>query len=99
MDSLGALSRAETLSVPARYQPLLKYLKNRFADTVVLTFSEIEDLLGSALPDDARQTEDWWLPPGDGRAPSDASRAWRQANRTAIPNLAARTVTFDRGPA
>jgi hypothetical protein len=97
MDPLGAPSKPETLRVPAEFQPLFKYLKNRFADTVVLRFSEIEDLLGAALPPDARLSEAWWLPPGGSRAPSEASRAWRQANRSAIPNLAARTVTFDRG--
>lgn len=98
MDPRGTFAKADSLPVPPAYQPLLKYLKNRFADTVVLKFSEIEDLMGSKLPDDARVNEAWWLPPGGSDAPSEASRAWRQANRTAVPNLAAHTVTFDRGP-
>ena len=33
---------------------LYKYLENRYANTVVLTFAEIEDILGFALPDPAR---------------------------------------------
>ena len=38
------------LPVPVGYAPLHKYLDERYADTVVLTFGEIEDLLGSKLP-------------------------------------------------
>jgi hypothetical protein len=96
MDTQGARLRLDSLGVPAQYQPLLKYLTERFADSLVLTFSQIEDLLGAALPDDARRSAAWWLPPGDTRAPSPASGAWRLANRTAMPNLEARTVRFDR---
>lgn len=33
-------------SVKAEYRGLHKYLRDRFADTVVLTFGEIEELLG-----------------------------------------------------
>ena len=33
---------------------LYKYLENRYANTVILTFAEIEDILGFALPDPAR---------------------------------------------
>ena len=48
--------RAETPKPPGRamsgkYLLLYKYLENRYANTVVLTFAEIEDLLGFALPD------------------------------------------------
>jgi hypothetical protein len=98
MDPVGPRLRLESLGVPARYLPLLKYLNGRFADSLVLTFTEIEDLLGATLPVEARQAEAWWLPPRDDRAASEASRAWSQANRTAVPNLAAGTVTFDRSP-
>ena len=33
------------------YRLLYKYLEDRYATTVVLTFGEIEDLLGFSLPD------------------------------------------------
>jgi len=83
-------------TVPAEYRALHKFLSTRFADTVVLTFAQIEDLLGFALPDVARHEPDWWT---DGRASGTASvqaSSWTQANRTARPNLRAKTVTFDR---
>ena len=46
--------------VPAEYLPLHKYLDGRYADTVVLTFAEVEDLLGIALPEAARADQTWW---------------------------------------
>ena len=70
-----------------KYLLLYKYLANRYADTVVLTFAEIEDLLGFALPDQARVQQEWWV---------NNSDPWVLADRTAVPNLVARTVVFAR---
>jgi hypothetical protein len=78
-----------------RYLLLYKYLENRYATTVVLTFAEIEDLLGFALPGPARVGREWWTTAGmDGV--DNYSDSWTLANRTAIPNLLARTVVFER---
>ena len=76
--------------------PLHKYLDDRYADAVVLTFAEIEDLAGFALPDLARLSNDWWTTPGSGTTRSCFADSWIQANRTARPNLGARTVAFLR---
>jgi len=90
---------APSLSVPVPYRPLHAYLHGRFADCVVLTFGEIEDLLGFALPDPARAQQEWWANDGaKNSGPSPQSRAWTQASRTAKPNLFARTVLFERVP-
>ena len=43
-----------------KYRLLFRYLEERYAQTVVLTFGEIEDLLGFSLPDQARLSEGWW---------------------------------------
>ena len=70
------------------------YLEQRYADLVVLTFGQIEDLLGSRLPDRARVDAGWWA-----GSESDTARyamAWRQAGRTARPNLPAGHVAFER---
>ena len=77
-----------------QYLLLYKYLENRYADTVVLTFAEIEDLLGFPLPDLARQQQEWWT----GRQTNGAnySDSWVLASRTAVPNMMARTVAFER---
>jgi hypothetical protein len=44
--------------MPGTYTSLYQYLENRYANTVVLTFAQIEDLLGFPLPDtcDVRST-------------------------------------------
>jgi hypothetical protein len=68
--------------VSGKYQLLHKYLEERFANTVVLTFAEVEDLIGSALPDQARSEPEWW--------------ASGLSSRTAKPNLFAQTVAFER---
>ena len=84
-------------TVAAQYAGLHAYLKGRYADLIVLTFSEIEDLMGFALPDRARANPEWWSNDSDGDS-SPQSRGWIQASRTATPNLFARTVTFERMP-
>lgn len=78
------------------YLSLHKYLDERYANTVVLTFAEIEDLLGFALPDVARVQQEWWATAGAGSTPSAQSRSWTEASRTAKANLLAQTVVFER---
>lgn len=82
--------------VPAEYRSLHSYLEHRHAAIVVLTFAQIEALLGVALPALASTERDWWM---DAAVPANRhSEAWLDAGRTAAPNLAARTVTFERVP-
>lgn len=78
-----------------RYRLLSKYLRDRYANRVVLTFGEIEDLVGFPLPESARDAE-WWggTNPDTPRTPQ--SDAWRLASRTAVVNLPAQRVVFDR---
>jgi hypothetical protein len=83
-------------AMSGKYLLLYNYLENRYADTVVLTFSEIEDLLGFALPEQARLERDWWLN-ADTAPGANQSDSWLLASRTAIPDLKAKTVVFERG--
>jgi hypothetical protein len=76
--------------------PLHKYLDDRYADAVVLTFAEIEDLIGFALPELARLSNDWWTTPDPNATHSCFADSWILAKRTARPNLRALTVAFDR---
>ena len=78
------------------YLPLYTYLEHRYAATVVLTFEQIESLLGCALPAAARQDSGWWTNVADSRP--GKYEAWTAAKRTALPNLLARHVTFERLP-
>jgi hypothetical protein len=73
---------------------LHQHLMNRFADVVVLTFGQLEDVIGSPLPRTARLDLRWWS--GDDANNSEHTNSWRLANRTAVPNLTAQTVKFER---
>ena len=78
-------------------QLLFDYLEDRYAQTVVLTLDQIEDLLGTGLPEPARREDSWWLESGPATsAATGGTRAWTLAGRTARPNLQAQTVTFER---
>lgn len=80
--------------VPGEYLSLYTYLEQRYASKVVLSFGQMEDLLGFALPAAARVERDWWT-----AAAVRAERhsdAWTAARRTATPNLPAGNVAFDR---
>lgn len=78
------------------YLALHKYLDDRYASTVVLTFQQIEALLGFTLPPIAKSDPAWWTA---ATAATDVryQDAWKLADRTAAPNLPARIIVFQRG--
>ena len=82
-----------TPHVPGEYRALYTYLEHRYASVVVLTFEQIEALLGFALPTPARTERGWWTNSVDTQR---HSAAWTGAGRTAAPNLGAGTITFER---
>ena len=88
--------KAHRPATSGKYLTLYTYLENRYADRVVLTFTQIEDLLGFSLPDSARRNEDWWTRPDPATPLPRYSDSWILANRTARPNFMALTVVFDR---
>jgi hypothetical protein len=79
--------------VPAQYLSLYRYLEHRYASMVVLSFEQIETLMGCSLPPSARTEPEWWTSVA---APKAHASAWTDAGRTAIPNFMARTVSFER---
>jgi hypothetical protein len=82
--------------VPPAYMPLFTYLDRRYAATVVLTFEQIEALLGFAPPSPGFADAAWWTAsPG---ASDRHTAAWTAARRTAAPKLSARIVAFERLP-
>jgi hypothetical protein len=93
-----APTKPQSSAVPAEYRSLHKYLDERYANTVVLTFAEIEDLLGFALPALARLRPDWWANADAGGTPTH-SCSWTRASRSATANLLAQTVVFERATA
>ena len=99
MDELPARLKAAASEVPTEYRPLHKYLDARYADAVLLTFGQIEDLLGHPLPGQAYSEQAWWDNEDQSGTPSPQATAWVRAHRVATANLVARTVRFERGPA
>ena len=78
------------------YHLLYTYLHDRYANRVVLTFGEIEDLLGFSLPERARLRRDWWdAVDATAQRPAQAA-SWTLAGRTAVVNLLAQRVVFER---
>lgn len=74
------------------YRPLYVFLRDRYANRVVMTFAEIEELLMFPLPESARGDRNWWA----NAARSTQSFAWTLTNRTADVNLSAKSVAFDQ---
>jgi hypothetical protein len=79
-----------------KYPFLYKYLHDRYADTVVLTFEQIESLLGCALPDQARLNQQWWSNGAGTPAGAQYADCWISARRVATPDLRGQTVAFER---
>jgi hypothetical protein len=92
----NAANAPQRCVTPSQYVSLFNYLDRRYADRVVLTFGQIEDLLGFSLPDLARLSADWWTKPDPDATWPRFADSWLTANRTAQPNLVALTVVFDR---
>ena len=89
-------TRSAGTVIAGTYEALYHYLEKRYANSVVLTFAQIEDLLGFRLADAARVDPTWWSN-DDLHDPRLAqSRAWTRASRTATVNLGAQTVLFER---
>ena len=72
------------------------YLENRYASTIVLTFGQIEDLLGSTLPAEALVDDKWWTEAEVDLGEPRRSDCWLLARRSATPNIGARIVRFTR---
>jgi hypothetical protein len=94
----AVVSTPHNYSRAGKYRLLYEYLEKRYADTVVLTFRQLEDLLGFSLPDLARIDPGWWKTAETSSVEARCSDAWTLAHRTARPNLMAQTVAFERIP-
>jgi hypothetical protein len=100
VDGVAYLIVKEDDVLASEYALLYKYLRDRFSDRLVLTFGQIEDLLGFSLPGPARVHREWWGDTDQDAERSKHSDAWTLAGRTASVNMSAQCVTFEReGPA
>lgn len=74
------------------YGRLTDHLAARTERTAILTFDELERLVGAPLPDDAYDRRAWWDEKG-----RPHSRSWHRAGwRVEAANVLGRVVTFVR---
>lgn len=66
--------------MPNKYDPLAEYLEDLPANQseVILSFSEVERILGASLPDSAFEYREWWSNQADYRNRPQAA-AWMAA--------------------
>lgn len=78
----------------ARWVPLRHYLglKRGRTPELIVSFSQIEDVLGDALPKPARKYAAWW----ENNAANDQARAWLDAGwQVRAADLDTRQVIFE----
>lgn len=77
----------------AKYDPLNRFLRRQNASEVVLTFSEIENLLTAMLPKSALRPE-WWANETSDGTTHVQCRAWMRAGYLAFPHIDRERVAF-----
>lgn len=81
----------------AKYDPLHRFLRRaRATDEIVLTFADIERIIGAILPKAAKDPA-WWSNPASASCPGVQQKAWMEAGFQARPGPG-ETVTFSRAP-
>ena len=76
----------------SKYDPLFNYLKTLGKQSITLTFSDIEKILGCKLPPSAREYDVWW----DNSHTQAVSGWWGAGYTVAQLNRYDETVTFVR---
>ena len=80
-----------------KYDPLRDYLIKCGNDEVILSFADIEAILGRALPPSASNYDAWWANIGDNPFTQHShAKSWHSAGYKAQVNRAARMVRFYR---
>jgi hypothetical protein len=80
----------------AKYDPLRRFLRRRRAGDVLLTFAEIEQILGAILPHAASDPQ-WWGNVSTTVRGRSQSYAWLEAGYQAQPCNPLTQVWFRRG--
>ena len=82
----------------AKYSPLGKYLQTQRGKAIVLSFEEIEEIIGGKLPRSAHQYDWWWANEDVDASMHTHCIAWQNAGwRTGDVDRKRRLVQFVRG--
>ncbi|CAN5167660.1 hypothetical protein BH10PSE1_BH10PSE1_18120 [soil metagenome] len=79
----------------SKYDPLRRYLSRQKETSVILTFGEMESLIGRLLPKAATRAN-WWSDPDEGVSPPLQAAAWRDAGFSAVLIAGQDRARFDR---
>lgn len=80
-----------------KYDPLRDYLKRCGKGEVILSFSDIESIIGRPLPPSADNFDAWWANIGDNPFTQHShAGSWHSAGYKAQANRAAKSVRFYR---
>ncbi len=84
----------------SKYDALARHLRQQPGSDCIMTFTEIERVLGEALPASARKWKAWWGNDNDGRSTHvEAIHGWHAAGWSVVESdLNRETVTFRRSP-
>ncbi len=79
----------------ARYDPLRDYLQKQTLRELVLTFREVEEIVGGTLPASAERPQ-WWANEADIDTSHVQRNAWRAAGYDAFLVSGLRKVRFQK---
>jgi hypothetical protein len=79
----------------SKYDPLRRHLETQAADEVIMSFADVERILGFPLPASAREHRPWWA--NESRGAHVQAAAWLKAGRqTARVDTVREQVAFVR---
>ncbi|MER1999519.1 MAG: hypothetical protein ABS882_07070, partial [Lysinibacillus sp.] len=74
----------------SKYEPLYKFLESKESNRLIMTFKEVEEVLGFTLPESASKYMAWW----DGSSQHTQAYSWTRAGFKANPSLKEKKVEF-----
>jgi hypothetical protein len=89
------LDRTALAASMSKYELLRDHLREQALGEVVLTFSEIESLIGGPLPASAERPQ-WWSNRTNPRTNHVQREAWRGAGYNACLDQGSRKVRFQK---
>jgi hypothetical protein len=79
----------------SKYDPLRDYLRKQTLREIVLTFKEVEDLIGGRLPASAERPQ-WWANVTDRQTSHVQRNSWRDAGYDAFLIAGLNKVRFQK---
>ena len=77
----------------SKYDALYEHLAAHEGERLVMSFDDVDEVLGCGLPPSGRRHREWWASHDDRHV---QARAWLDAGFRADPDMRERAVTFER---